>query len=208
MGTLTLLIIVATGIVSIMAFSNSHLFEKYRFNAYLSYHNKQYYRLVTHGFLHVDWMHLIINMLVLYSFGPVIETHFDQMGSMGMMRFPNFTYLLFYVSAIAVSSSVSLYKQKDNAYYNAVGASGAVSAIVCAAVFFRPWAKIYFWGILPIPGILFAVLYLVYSQYAAKKANDNVGHDAHFWGSIYGFLFPVLVEPRLINYFFDQLINF
>ncbi|MDY0315521.1 MAG: rhomboid family intramembrane serine protease, partial [Bacteroidales bacterium] len=76
------------------------------------------------------------------------------------------------------------------------------------SMFFDPWNKIYFFGVLPIPGILFGVIYLIYSYQMAKKAKDNIGHDAHFWGAVYGFVFPLFFKPELWEYFYLRLINF
>ena len=89
--------------------------------------------------------------------------------------------------------------------YNAVGASGAVSAIVFASIFFAPMSKLLVFGILPLPAILFGILYLGYSYYMSKKSVDNVAHDTHFWGAVFGFIFPMLIKPELYNVFLSQL---
>ena len=107
-------------------------------------------RIVSHGFLHADWMHLIINMIVLFSFGSAVEQYFKY-----YFQFPILYFILFYFLALIISSSLSVFKHKDNHNYNAVGASGAVSAIVFSSIFFNPWQKIYFYGIIGLPGIIF-----------------------------------------------------
>jgi len=109
--------------------------------------------------------------------------------------------------AIGASSIVSLVKHKDNPNYNALGASGAVSAVVFACIFFAPLEEILFFGVIPVPGILFGIGYLWYSWYMGKKNVDNVGHDAHFYGAIFGFIFPLILRPELIHQFIYQLIN-
>jgi membrane associated rhomboid family serine protease len=140
-------------------------------------------------------------MIVLWSFGEAVERYFRiYFGSDG-----TYYFLVLYFGAVLFSSLWSLYKQKNNYYYNALGASGAVSAIVFSAIFFNPWSKIYFFGILPIPGIVFGALYLVYSYRMGKKNVDNIGHDAHFLGALYGFLLPVLLRPSLIYEFINKL---
>jgi membrane associated rhomboid family serine protease len=199
---LTILIIIVTAIVSVAAFSRPEIMYKYNFNPYQIIHRRQYYRIFTHAFLHANWEHLIINMLVLYSFGTAIDYYFyTYIGSNGFLLF-----IGLYFGGIIASSLYSLFKEKDNYNYSAIGASGAVSAVTFASIFFAPLSKIYFMAFIPIPGILFGVLYLAYSYYMGKKSVDNIGHDAHFWGAVYGFIFPVVVKPDLLMHFFNQLL--
>ncbi len=201
---MTIFIILVTAIVSVYAFSDSGIMSKYQFNAYRIVHQKEWYRLFSHALLHGSWMHLIINMLVLYSFGEFLIFAFRQF--FPYIK-PGLLLLLFYVFAVAIASLYSVRKHRNDFCYNAVGASGAVSAVVFASIFFAPYQPILFFGILPIPGILFGVGYLWYTYYMSKKGNDNIGHDAHFYGAIFGFLFPVILDPQLILYFFNRLLN-
>ena len=106
-----------------------------------------------------------------------------------------------------LATVTSIKNHKDDPWYNSVGASGAVSAVVFTSIFFQPLAKLYFYAVIPIPGIVFGVLYLAYSQYMSKRKNDNINHDAHFIGAVFGFLFPLILEPKLINVFLGQLFN-
>lgn len=198
---MTIIIIAITALVSIAAFNRPDYMEKLQFNASKVIHNKQYYRLISHGFVHANWEHLIVNMIVLLSFGRAIEMYFEY----GFGRMANAYFLILYFGGMIVSNLYALYKHRNNFYYNAVGASGAVSAILFAAIFFEPWNKIYFFGILPIPGIVFAVLYLGYSYYMSRKQNDNIAHDAHFLGAVFGFIFPILLNARLFERFLDKL---
>jgi membrane associated rhomboid family serine protease len=167
-------------------------------------HNKQIYRLITNGFLHGNWGHLIINMLVFYSFAVVtINTFSSIWGNFGI-----FLFILLYLSAIIISSLYSTFKHKNNLSYAAIGASGATSAITFTFILFYPWEKILFFGVLPCPAIIFGGLFLVYSYIMGKRGKDNVGHDAHFWGAIYGFIFPLLFKPSLIKFFISRIIDF
>jgi membrane associated rhomboid family serine protease len=191
-------------VISIVAFSQPQITLKYQFNAWQIFHRKEYRRLVSHAFFHAGWMHLLINMFVLYSFGRAVLYYFNTFFT-GMT---DLRYLLLFITAIPVSSLYSLYKERDNPHYNAIGASGAVSAVVFASIFFDPYNPILFFGILPIPGIIFGFLYLFYSKYMSGKNLDNVGHDAHFWGALYGFVFPLFYDPSLIFRFFNQLVSF
>jgi len=144
-------------------------------------------------------------MLVLFSFGSHVENIFDQFAQANYFRYPVINYLLLYIGGIFASTLTTFFKNRHNSEYIAVGASGAVSAVVFTSIFFSPFGKILFFGILPVPGIIFGILYLFYSSYMSKKDNDNINHDAHFWGAIYGFIFPVLMNPSLIKIFLNQL---
>lgn len=199
--SITLFIAVLTGIVSFLAFRNDNIMSKLKFNAYLIYHKKQWYRVFSHALVHADWAHLIINIMVFVSFGRNVEYRFAEYFGENS----NLLFVLLYVGGVFFSSVYNIYKQKDNHWYNAVGASGAVSAVLFASVFFDPMSLVYFFGIVPIPGIVFAVMYLAYSYYMAKKSNDNIGHEAHFFGAVFGFVFPILINPSLVSLFFDKL---
>lgn len=201
---ITLLIIIVTVIVSLAAFNRRELMYKYNFNAYQIVHRKQWYRLFSHAFLHANWEHLIVNMIVLYSFGNALYYYFYVYVGSDLLPL----FLGIYIGGIVISSVYTLFKEKDNYNYNAVGASGAVSAVTFACIFFDPLNKIYFMMFLPIPAILFGVIYLAYSYYMGKKNIDNVGHDAHFWGAVYGFIFPIIIKPSLLSNFFDKLLPF
>ena len=195
---MNIFIIIATVIVSISAFQNRTLFHKLKFNAYYIKENGEWYRLFTGGFVHADWMHLIFNMYALWMFGSFVEMFFQAITldkTLGSLA-----YILFYVAAIPMSSLFSYEKHKNDQWYNAVGASGAISAIVFSSIIINPFGKI---GLvfLPrdfmIPSIVFGVLYLVYSWYMARKGNDNIGHDAHFFGAIFGILVTLICRPQL-----------
>ena len=197
--TVTLIIIIA--LISIISFSQPTILSRFQFSAFQVYHRGQYYRLVSHAFVHANWEHLIVNMIVLFSFGLIVEKYFEMyFGSAGQ----NY-YLVLFFGSIIFSSLWSLFNEKNNYYYNAVGASGAVSAVLFTAIFFDPWSNIYFFGILPIPGIVFGGLYLYYSYYMSRKNLDNIGHDAHFLGALFGFCLPVIIRPSLFMDFLDQL---
>lgn len=199
---MTLLIIIVTAIFSIVAFQQPELFYRYNFNAYQTYHRKQWYRVFTHAFLHANWEHLIINMLVLFSFGTALWKYLYIYFGQHILLL----YLGLYIGGIIISTVFTLVKEKDNFNYNAVGASGAVSAVTFACIFFNPLSKIYFFGIVPVPGILFGVIYLGYSYYMGKRNVDNIGHDAHFWGAVYGFVYPLILKPSLFSNFIDKLL--
>jgi len=198
---MTIIIIIITAVISVSAFNRPDLMEKLQFNASKIWHQKEYYRLITHGFIHANWEHLIVNMIVLLSFGKAIEAYFHS----GFGRMANAYFLILYIGGLVIANAYALFKHRNNYYYNAVGASGAVSAILFSAIFFEPWENIYFFGVLPMPGIVFAVLYLVYSYYMSRKQQDQIAHDAHFLGALCGFIYPVLLNGRLLERFIDKL---
>jgi membrane associated rhomboid family serine protease len=200
---ITTLIILITCGVSFWAWNNHELYKRLIFNPYAIFHRKEYYRLFSSALLHADMPHLIINMFVLFSFGRVIERAYHDYIPLGVPM-----YLILYVLSIAAANLKTLFENKDNVWYNAVGASGAVSAVVFSFVLFAPKEEILFFGIIPIPAFLYGLLYLVYSQYMAKKGNDNIGHDAHFYGAIFGFVFTGLLRPELFQLFVKQILNF
>jgi membrane associated rhomboid family serine protease len=198
---MTIILIAITVVVSFAAFNSPKLMDRLQFNASKIYHKHEYHRLITHAFIHANWEHLFVNMIVLFSFGRAIEAYFQiNFGNNATVY-----YLLLYFGGILASNIYAMIKHRNNYFYNSVGASGAVSAVLFAAIFFDPWNMIYFFGILPIPGIVFAVLYLVYSYQMSTKQKDNVAHDAHFLGALYGFIFPILLNPMLFENFLDKL---
>ena len=203
MITITIILILIISLVSITAFNQPGTMSQLQFNAYRVYHHKEYYRLLTHAFVHAGWEHLIVNMIVLWSFGTAVEHYFrNEFG-----RSSSFYFIVLFVGSVLFSTLWSLAKQKDNRYYNAVGASGAVSAILFTAIFFDPWNPILFFGILPMPGIIFGALYLYYSYYMSNKKLDNIGHEAHFIGAVFGLVFPILLRPSLLISFFNLLLG-
>lgn len=201
---MTIIIIAITVLVSFSAFRKTELLYKYQFNAYQILKRNQWYRLITYGFLHANWDHLLVNMVVLFFFGRVLESYFNYYFG----AYAVFYFVLLYIGAIVFSTLYDLRKHRDHYHYNAVGASGATSAIVFAAIFFAPLEKIYFMFFIPIPGIIFAIMYLYYSFYMSKRNVDNIGHNAHFYGALFGFLFPILIKPQLFSLFLQQIINF
>lgn len=201
-----LLIIGITVLVSILAFQSDSLFNKLKFNAYYIKKYKDWTRLFTSGFVHADFMHLFFNMFVLYMFGPFVEDFFIKLVQHELLG--GLVYLLFYLIAVPMSSLYSLEKHKNDEWYNAVGASGAVSAVLFSSIVLYPMQKI---GILfipvGIPGFVFGILYLAYSWYMGKRGQDNIGHDAHFFGAIFGIVATLLCDFSLLNSFIQQIIN-
>ena len=201
---MTIALIVLTTVISVYAFNNGTLFRKLLLNPYQLVHRREYWRILTHGFVHADWIHLLVNMFVFFSDGTSTEKAFGQLASYGYIRYPLIHYLLLYFGGILVSSIPSVLKHRDHPWYNSVGASGAVSSVIFTTIFFQPRNLIYFYFI-PVPAILFGVVYLIYSQYMSRKSDQNINHDAHFYGAVFGFIYPLLIHPPLIRIFLNQM---
>lgn len=188
--------------VSISGFSNSKIINSLIFWPPPIKEQNQYYRFVTCGFIHADYMHLAFNMFTLFFFGRNIEFYFKHYD-----LHDGLSYIALYISALVVSIIPTYLKHQNSYEYRSLGASGAVSAIVTATILFDPWSPIYIYGALKISAFLYAVLYIAYCIYASKKSRDNINHDAHLWGSIYGFVFSGLLIFAFKPQLFEQLID-
>ncbi|MGE5424032.1 MAG: rhomboid family intramembrane serine protease [Syntrophothermus sp.] len=199
---ITYAIIGITTLVSIYCFNEPRFFDKLKFNAFDVKHSNQWHRFFTYGFVHAGWIHLLINMFVLYSFGAGLEDYFAQVK-------PDQSFLMYftlYLGSLIVSTVPSYYKHKNDVFYNSVGASGAVSAVLFAYILAMPWQKLMIFPIpFPLPAPLFAVLFLVYESYMSKRGKDNVGHDAHISGAVFGLVFMLIIQPELAKQFLDFL---
>lgn len=202
---LTYLILAITVYTSYRYMEDSDEKRRMLFNAYAIDKYNQWYRFFSHGLIHKDWMHLGFNGFVLFMFGGKLEILLKKQMYFGALMGP-ILYLTLYLSGLAMSSVYSFYKHKDNSYYNALGASGAVSSVVFAVILLEPLGGI---GIIFIPvylpAFIFGSLYLAYSAYKSKQGNDNIGHDAHYWGSVWGFIFLLLFKPSLFLGFLDEI---
>ncbi|MDX1627116.1 MAG: rhomboid family intramembrane serine protease [Fulvivirga sp.] len=200
--SLTLLLVIGTSIISIYAWQNESLTRQWIFNPYSIKKYKEYYRFITSGFLHSGWVHLIFNMLMLFMFGQQIEAVFSYI--YGPM-IGKVIFAALYLIGIVVSDIPTFLKHKEHAYYNALGASGGVSAVLFSYVLFAPVQKLYLYGLIGLPGIVWAGLYIVYSIYMGKQGSDNVNHDAHLYGGLFGIVFTIIVYPDIIPHFLDQI---
>ncbi len=201
MITLTIAIIAITCLISFNAFSNTKMMDEFIFHPPAVTRNNQWYRFITCGFVHADFMHLAFNMFTLYFFGSSWETVY-----VNYLGVEKYWYLIFYFTALVVSELPSFFKNKNNYNYYSLGASGAVSAIVFSMILLSPWSTLYVF-VFPVPAIVYAFLYIGYSIYMGKKGGDNVNHDAHLWGALYGVVFSIALQPSIINIFLSQLMQ-
>ena len=202
--SISIALCIITGLISYQGFQNRSIVEKLKHHPVSEHNNKEYYRMLSSGFVHGGWFHLLINLFVLWQFGPIVE---QQYGAIFGKLLGPLMFLLMYLSAIVVADLPTFFKHKNNPTYAAIGASGAVSGVVFAYVLFHPWARLALYGIIPFRAILGAVAYLVYSSWASKNRNDGIDHSAHFYGAVYGMLFTIISEPKVIGHFVDEIVN-
>ncbi|MCX7953731.1 MAG: rhomboid family intramembrane serine protease [Bacteroidales bacterium] len=199
---ITLLLIVLIAITSIVAFKNNQVLTKGWFSPYDINKFGQYQRFITHIFLHASWEHLIFNLLTFYFFGMFVERHFNYLFG----KYANVIYILEFFIIGIIATLPSYFKNKNNPYYRAVGASGAISGILFTSILIYPTNKIYIMFIpIGIPGYIFGILYLTFSYYMSKHGKDFVSHDVHFYGAIAGFIFPLFLKPTLFINFLNQI---
>ncbi|RNF85270.1 rhomboid family intramembrane serine protease [Montanilutibacter psychrotolerans] len=193
---LTLVLIAVTVLVSWQAFDKPRLLDRLILWPPAIERQHQYDRLVTHGFIHADWQHLLFNMITLFFFGRQIEPLFAQyLGPAG--------FALFYVSAIVVAILPTWLRHRHDPRYRSLGASGAVSAVLFAFILLAPWSLIFI--PIPVPAILYGAGYVGYSFWMDRQGGDNVNHSAHLSGAIYGVLFMLMMEPRVARVFLEKL---
>ncbi|HZX77865.1 rhomboid family intramembrane serine protease [Lysobacter sp.] len=196
---LTFVLIAVTVLVSWLAFDRPALLERLILWPPAIDRKKQYDRLLTHGFIHADWSHLLFNMITLYFFGRLIERVMAELiGPAG--------FVLFYLSAIVIAILPTYLRHRHDPHYRSLGASGAVSAVLFAYILLQPWSLIIVF-FLPMPAILYAVAYIAYSIWMDKRGGDNINHSAHLSGALYGVLFMLLMEPRVGAVFLQRLMS-
>jgi membrane associated rhomboid family serine protease len=188
MSQAVLFLILANVLFSMKGFSDYAFFEKFKFQVSRIL-NGEKIRMISSGFLHVDWLHLGFNMYALYLFGDIVDA---RLGTLG--------FLVIYFGSLLAGSFYSLTYHKKEPYYSAVGASGAVSGVVYSCIMLYPQMQL---GLIlipiPIPGYIFGVAYLLYSIYGMKKRVGNIGHSAHLGGAIGGFAFTLLIYPQIFQ---------
>lgn len=211
MLSITVTIVIITCLVSIAAFSNQKIQNDLIFYPAVIKRNNQFYRFFTYGFIHADFIHLAFNMISLWSFGKLLEsdtmidpdtreqflTYRSLFGERGGLM-----YLLLYILGIIVSVIPDYIKHRNNYAYRALGASGAVSAVIFAAIALEPKAlELYLFFVpIPIPGYIFALIFVALSTYLARKGQDNIGHGAHLTGAIFGLIFTIVVAKLVAGY--------
>ena len=200
----TISILVVTVLISIQGFNNPDVIYKLRHWPTAEKNQKEYYRFLSSGFVHGSWIHLIINMFVFYQFGQEVEEKFiseldPMLGSL--------LFLVVYLLIIVLADIPSFMKHKDNPHYASIGASGAVSGIMMMYVIFYPWKMLLLYAVLPIPGVIAGIAYIIYSSWADKQQKGRIDHSAHLYGAILGIIFLFALKPSIIPVFIKQLMN-
>ncbi|WP_345950278.1 rhomboid family intramembrane serine protease [Mucilaginibacter sp. PAMB04274] len=182
-------------LLSLLAFYNDRVYSEFMLHPYSIARGEKVWTVITSGFIHRDWMHLLFNMWSFFFFAFQLET------MLGHWQFG-----LLYMASLILSDLPTISKHKDHYGYHSLGASGAISAVVFSYIMFNPLAQM---GIFPlpfrIPAIIFGVLYLVYCVYASRQSRDSINHDAHFYGALSGIMITILLYHEVVKVFLEQL---
>jgi membrane associated rhomboid family serine protease len=191
--SITFLIIILTVAASFFAWSRPDIYEKWMMIPYKVKSQDEYYRFLTSGFIHTGYVHLGFNMISFYFFAGYVEK------SIGTAPF-----ILLYILGMIISDIPTFLKEKENPSYSSLGASGAVSAVVFSSILLNPLNTIIIYFI-EMPGFIFGALYLIYSYYQSKNSEDNIGHEAHFYGALFGIIFTIILFPQILEIFFEKI---
>lgn len=195
-GLITFLLIVVNVLVSYRGFTNTEFFAKYDFEVEKILLYKDYKRLVTSGFLHTGWLHLLFNMYSLYVFSGMIA------GGLGAVN-----YLIIYFTSLIGGNLFALWVHRNHRDYSAVGASGAVWGVIFATVALYPEMDISIFPIpLSIPNWIYALLFVAFTIYAIRSQQYNIGHDAHLGGAIIGMILALILEPAALFYHWGKIL--
>lgn len=198
---ITYILMVIIGLVTYFAWQRPEWHKRLMLNPYLTVHNRQYYRLLTSGFVHNNSMHLFLNLFTLYFFGLAIEQIFyTYFGDLGLAL-----YVILFITAIVVANYPTTLKYKNNPGYNSLGASGGVSALVLAFILFDPIRDLCLYAIICLPGYILGALFIAYSVIMSKRNADNINHDAHLFGALYGMIFTLILRPSTFSTFIEAI---
>ena len=189
--------------ISLLAWQKPAWMDAMTMSPYRIHKKQEYWRFLTSGFIHADFTHLFFNLFSFYFFGTQLEYIFS-------IIFPGVggsIYVVFYLLAILVADLPTYFKQRNNPYFNSLGASGAVSAVIFAGIMFFPTEKIYLFGVVGIPGFIYAGLFTWYSIAMDRKGRDYVNHSAHLYGGLFGVLFITLTRPSTWIEFIQQIMT-
>jgi membrane associated rhomboid family serine protease len=189
------IIFAITILTSLLAFSNNNLYGRMMLHPYTVSRGKDIYTIITSGLIHRDIMHLFFNLFSFYFFAFGLEP------LLGHLQFG-----ILYVASLILSDMPTVLKHKDNYNYYSLGASGAVSAVIFSAILFNPLAQMMILPIpIPIPAVIFGVLYLVYCHFASKYSRDQINHDAHFYGALSGLMITIIFHHEILPDFWQQI---
>jgi membrane associated rhomboid family serine protease len=190
----TAIFVITIGI-TLLAFSNDRLYSELTLHPYSVARGEKAWTVITSGLIHRDWSHLLFNMLSYYFFAFQLESIIGH-----------WQFALLYIASLILSDLPTIGKHKEDYWYRSLGASGAISAVVFSYILFNPMSRMIIFPLpIPIPAILYGVLYLVYCAYASRQSNDSINHDAHFFGALSGIMITILLYHEVIPLFIRQL---
>ena len=190
LGIITAIIIFVTIYVSYKGLNDERFMDRYKFDVDRILTGKEYVRLISSGFLHVSWIHLIFNLVTLYFFSGSLESYMSSVN-----------FIILYLGSLLGGNLLCLYLNRSNEDYTAVGASGAVAGLIFASIsLFQGMDIRMFYIPFYIPAWVFGMLYILFTIYGIRKGKDRIGHEAHLGGAITGTLLALLMEPDIISY--------
>jgi membrane associated rhomboid family serine protease len=229
MITTTFIIIIV--VFSVFCFYDRNAMYKYMFHPYSIKHNREHYRFLTHAFIHGDTMHLAFNLFALYMFGYAVEESYYRIDGSGQTigmytaifckdvhdpdeilrasKLGKLAYLALFTGGIYAASITEYFKHRNNPSYSSLGASGAIEAIIFSYIIIEPFTTLYLF-FLPMPAWLLGIVFLGGSYYLSKRKTgdpdtDRIGHEAHFWGAIFGVIFTIVLKPSLVSELFSRI---
>jgi membrane associated rhomboid family serine protease len=202
--SITEIFLAITVVVSMIGFSNKVFMYNFAHIPNIEAGNNSFYRWITCGFLHADMFHLLINGFVIWQFGNYVESAYKAY--LGEILGRNI-YFLFYLLNIGAASVLSYYREKGNPSYVGIGASGGAAGLLFSYILLNPWNRLELYGIIPIPAVIFGVLYIAYETYMNKQQKGNIAHDAHITGAVFGFIFSSVFLQGAFMEFFQKLMN-
>ena len=201
--SITLIIVVLTCAVSLLAFNDRSLKYKLIFSPYQVKHHNEWYRVITHAFIHNDFIHLLFNMYVLYMFGEAVENSFDA----NLIKLGKYYYIPLYVGGFFFATLPAMRRHSENQHYMSLGASGAVSAVVFSYIIIAPMTplRLVFLPMIELPAVVFGAIYMAYEIYMDKRGGTRIAHDAHLWGAFYGIVFTITLNFQYLRDFVDAV---
>lgn len=198
-------------VYSVYCFNNKHAMYKYLFHPYSIYHNKEHYRFLTHAFIHGDFLHLAFNCLALYSFGLTLEEQYFGNPDVFNPKAGKLYYIILFTGGIYAASLTEYFRNKNNPDYSSLGASGAISSVMFCYIMISPMSRISFF-FFPMRGWIAGALLLGVSYYLIRRKrtstyNDNISHESHFWGALFGVAFILILKPGLLKDFFIKIMG-
>lgn len=198
---ITYILMAVIGLVTYFAWQRPEWHRKLMLNPYSVIYQKKYYQLITSGFVHNSSIHLFLNLFTLYFFGLAIEQIFyTYFGNIGLVL-----YVVLFLTAITVANIPTTQKHKNNSGYNSLGASGGVSALVMAFILFDPTRDLCLYAVLCLPGYILGALFIAYSIIMSRRNMDNINHDAHLFGALYGLAFTLMLRPSTFTKFIEAI---